>query len=105
MFYLDPARLLRIQLRDQIEHDFPQLARVIRQLFAVDCHFTKYIRKAAKLQEKNAQIANVYAASEHFRSYRLRRAAWLRSMPDNSAANSCAVISRRFSPCSENGIA
>ena len=56
-------------------------------------------------KRKMQQLVNVYAASTALRRYRLRRLAWLRSMPLNSAPNSCAVISRRTSPASENGIA
>ena len=41
-------------------------------------------------QEQSEDSYNIYAA---FRSYRFRRLAWLKSMPESNAANSCAVIS------------
>jgi len=50
-------------------------------------------------------MTNVYESSGTSRQYRLRRSAWLRSMPLNNAPSSAAVISRRCSAHSENGIA
>jgi hypothetical protein len=41
---------------------------------------------------KMRRKTSLYAASVHFRWYRFRRLAMLRSMPLNNAPNSCTVI-------------
>ncbi|HTF64615.1 MAG TPA: DUF6130 family protein, partial [Edaphobacter sp.] len=53
-------------------------------------------------QDQNAPVkmrrkTSLYAASVHFRWYRFRRLALLRSMPLNNAPNSCTVICNRAS--------
>jgi hypothetical protein len=65
----------------------------------------EFNRRRPFFQAQRCAIATVYAPSALLREYRFRRLASLRSMPLNNAPNSCAVISRRTSSASENGIA
>jgi hypothetical protein len=64
-----------------------------------------YRPKCSLAPAGNGRNFNVYAAAAMLLRYCFRRFAWLRSIPESSAPNSAAVISRRFSAKSPNSIA